>query len=1039
MQKKSTGLVYPATNYCKWIFLLLFPIFLTFFSFETFAQTVKVSGVVKDGTGSVVNGASVNVKGTSIGTITDSLGHYSLNAPGPNSIIIFSLVGFVSVEQVVGTKKTINVSLSASVSNLDEVIVVGYGTQKRRDVTGAISSVSEKDIKERNPVTLFDALQGKAAGVLITNDNGDPSGQGTIQIRGASTINSGNGPLYVIDGIISENADFLNPTDIETIDILKDASSTAIYGARGANGVILITTKKGKAGKPLISFNTYRLYGKLAHELRTTTASELRKYRASRGDANNGYNLDSLNPYLNADNNYQDLLFRTGVKQVASLSIGGGAKGISYYGGITYTDDQSIVTNSWLKRVQSKINVSYQATNKLTVSHSLAFAYQTGNTIPIGNSAKQVFERNPWTSIYRPDGSLAGYVESKRNPVAQALYNINMDNNYTVQFNTQMVYKLTKDLNFTTLFNAQLDNNNNRSLSPSSLTSGGLGDATGSNTFGKNFTWEYQSYFNYNKKLHDHSLTATAAFSANRRREDEIRISMYKYLTEDILIGNIGTIDLPTNKTYTDATAYSGASLIARIGDTYKGRYIVQGTYRRDGSSRFGADNRWGDFYSGSAAWRFSAENFMNGTQNWLNDGKLRISYGKAGNDRLGSNYGSYTTVIFGGDYYNGFSGASESTSLGNNTLHWESTTSLNYGLDLTLIKNKLNVTVDYYTKRTDDLLYGSKLPPESGKQNVNINLGSILNKGLEFSAVATVVSKKDFSMQVSGNISFQSSSILELNNHTPFPSGKWLIQEGGKIGDFYIWKNLGVYQWNESNAYDANGIKLTPSIGSNGLPTGTYTLNGEKYSGTVYNKYRNGFKLQGGDTEWYDANNDGVIDDQDKVIAGNGLPKYFYGVGTTITYKNWSLNFLFNGQVGNKIYNSVRNGQNANSSTYTPPIYDAVLTAWRKPGDISVYPDFKLKDTRGSMSVGYNSLYLEDGSFLRLSSVRLAYNLGQRALRSIKMKQIGAYIYGNNLLTWTDYSWYDPEFSSKGLNIGEDNGKYPKRREIGVGINVNF
>jgi TonB-dependent starch-binding outer membrane protein SusC len=1039
MQKKSTVQVSAICVSCRVLPLLFFTLLSLFTVTNLYAQSVRVSGVIKDASGAAVSGASVNVKGSSIGTVTDTAGRYSLTVPSPSSVLVFSSVGFGSVEQQVGTKRAINVSLASAVSNLDEVIVVGYGTQKKRDVTGSISSVSAKDIQERNPTTLFDALQGKAAGVLITSDNGDPAGQGTIQIRGASTINSGNGPLYVIDGIISENGNFLNPSDIESIDILKDVASTAIYGARGANGVILITTKKGKEGRPLLSLNYYRLYGQLAHKLRTTNSNELRYYRAQRGDGNSGYNVDSLNPYLNADNDYQDLLFRTGVKQVASVSIGGGQKGLSYYGGLTYTDDQSIVLNSWVKRVQSKINVSYKANEKLTVSNSLAFAYQTGNSIPVGNTAKQVFERNPWTSIYRPDGTLAGFVESKRNPVAQALYNVDLDNNYTVQYNMQGVYKFTKDLQFTTLFNAQLDNNTNRTLTPDFLNSNN--QSTGGNTFNKNFYWEYQAYLNYNKKLGDHSLSGTAVFSADRRRVDEIRIGMLNYLDQDLLLGNIATIDLTTAKTYTTATAYSDANLTARVGDTYKGKYIVQGTFRRDASSRFGPKNRWGNFYSGSAAWRFSSEKFMDWAHSWLTDGKLRISYGKAGNDRIGNtNYPSYTVITFGQNYYNGYGAASESTQLGNSEIHWESTTSVNYGLDLTLLKNRLNITADYYTKTTDNLLYGKKLPVETGKTDVNINLGSIVNKGLELSAIATPITTKNFRWDVTGNISFQNAYIKELANHTSFISGnKWLIREGGKIGDFYVWKNLGVYQWDESNAYDANGSKLSPDLDATGKPTGTYTLDGKPYTGTINRKSRNGFVLQGGDTEWQDVNNDGIIDEQDKVIAGNGLPDYFYGIGSTLTYKNWSLNFLFNGQVGNDIYNNVRNAQNNFSSTYTPPIWDAALYSWHQPGDVSQYPYFQRKDTRGSISTGYNSLYIEDGSFLRLSSVRLAYTLGARTASKIKMKSAQLYVYGNNLLTWTDYSWYDPEFSSSGLNIGEDNGKYPKRRELGAGININF
>lgn len=389
------------------------------------AQTITVTGSVKDSKGLPVSGVSVTIKGSSTGTTTNENGSYTISVPSAAAVLVISNIGFVVKEETVGDRTRIDVILAAKSNDLDDVVVIGYGgTVKKRDLTGSIGSVSAKQIEQRQPVTLFDALQGQTAGVLVTNDNGDPAGQGTIQVRGASTINaSGNGPLYVIDGIISENGNFVNPVDIESIEILKDASSAAIYGARGANGVILITTKRGKEGRPLINLNYYHLFGKLSHKIRTTSADELRYYRRMRGDGNNGTNVDSLNPYLNADNDYQDLLFRTAHKQVASLSISGGQKGMTYYAGLNYTDDRSIVINSWIKRVQSKFNINYQPSKKLSISNTLAFAWQTGNNIPVGTSARQVFERNPWTSIYRPDGSIASYVESKRNPVAYAMYN----------------------------------------------------------------------------------------------------------------------------------------------------------------------------------------------------------------------------------------------------------------------------------------------------------------------------------------------------------------------------------------------------------------------------------------------------------------------------------------------------------------------------------------------------------------------------------------------------------------------------------------
>jgi len=1022
-------------NYC-YLRFFLFATVLQLLSFTVLHAQVKVTGVVQDNKQSPLAGVTVTVKGTSTAVFTDADGKYSVTVPGTKSVLVFTNVGFTAKEETVGNRTTINASLAENAADLENVVIIGYGgTSKKKDLTGATAQVGSKQIEERVPVTLFDALQGQAAGVLITNDNGDPFGQGTIQIRGASTINAeGNGPLYVIDGVISENGNFVNPQDIETIDILKDASSAAIYGARGANGVILITTKKGKAGKPNININTYRLYGRLAHKLRTTSASELRYYRANR-DNNSGYNADSTNPYLNADNDYQDLLFRTGIKQVASVSVSGGGSGLNYYGGVNYTDDKSIVLNSWIKRLQGRINLGYNV-GKLSVNHNFSFEWERGNVIPVGNTVKQVFERNPWTSIYRPDGSYASYVESKRNPVAQALFNVDLDNNYTSQFNTTLGYQIYKDLKFTGLFNIQLDNNNNNQFSPSSLTSGGTGNATGSNTFEKISRWQMQSYLNYSKRLGQHQFTGTAGVSMEKRRWDYFTYAMKSYVTESFNTSNAGDIDL--TKTQTDAKAWTLASFFARLGYNYGSKYILQGTFRRDGSSRFGTENQYGNFFSGSAAWRFSQENFMAWARKVLYDGKLRFSSGKTGNDAI-SEYAHSTLMTF-GNYYNGINGAGINPTLGNERIQWETTYNNSYGLDLSFLNGKLNFSADYYTKITEDLLYSDQLAKETGASSVPVNIGSITNKGWEFTLQGTPVTTKDFGWDVSANISFQDPRIKELASHSTFISGNiWLIQEGGRIGDFYMWKNLGVFPYDASNAYTTDGVKLEARNVSADGKTADYYLNGKAYGGTVRQLTRNGIVLQGGDTEWLDKNNDGIIDEADKMIVGNGLPDYFFGISNTVRYKNFSLNFLFNGQMGNEIFNLIRNAQNNTSSTYTPPIWDAVNTSWKQQGDVTKYPLFSRRDTRGSISSGYNSLYIEDGSFIRLASVRLNYTLEQRFAKAAHLKNASIYVYGNNLLTWTNYSWYDPEFSSTGLNIGQDNGKYPKRREVGVGINVNF
>jgi TonB-linked SusC/RagA family outer membrane protein len=1009
---------------------------------QTFAQQ-RVTGIVKETNGSPLPGVGVKIKGGTGGTQTDLDGKFSLTVSGPDAVLVVTYLGFVTREIKVGSQTNLNVTLVENSNDLNEVVVTGYGqSANKRDLTGSQSTVSSKDIAERQPVTLFDAIQGQAAGVLVTNDNGDPMGQGTIQIRGASSINAdGVGPLYVIDGIISENGNFVNPQDIESFEILKDIASASIYGARGANGVILITTKRGKEGKPLVAGQYTYTMGELAHKLRTTSSEELRLYRNIRGV---GVQNDSVQPYLNADNDYQDFMFRTSKKHIVNLNLSGGTKGINYYSSVNYTDNQALVVNSWMKRIQSKVNVSYVLSPKLTISNNLAFSYQTGNVINVGNTAKQIFERNPWTSLYRPDGTLTGAVESKRNPLAYALYEKNIDNDYVAQFNKQVKYQFTDALSFTTMFNGNLENLSNRSITPLAITTNGQN--AGSGMFQRRFYWESQSFFNYNKTFNvDHNFSAVAGFTMDRRRRDRYDISIRNLLNEGVFTSNIGTIDIASG-TGTFATANSNMSLLSRVNYSYKGKYIVQGTFRRDGSSRFGDNNKYGNFLSTSAAWRFTGENFMNWSKGIIDDGKLRFSIGSAGNDAIGD-YRSYTVMDFGGNFYNGKYGASESSVLGNSLIKWETTTATNYGLDLSFLKGRVTLVADYYIKTTKDLLYNSELGKESGKSQVTVNLGSIENRGLELSLMGTAIAKKDFSWDVNANVSFPQAKVKKLANGTSFLSGnRYLIEEGGKIGNFFLWINEGVYQYDVSNAYTPDNQRLTPydvvlsPDGNSVVSHGGYTLNGQEYTGPITSKYNGSTKLAGGDTMWQDTNNDGVIDDLDKVIAGNGLPTSYFGLGNTFRYKRFSLSMLFNGQFGNKVYNYVADGQNRGNSTYTPPVWDAAITSWRKQGDISKFPAPSRRDDRGSMRYGYNSLYLEDGSFIRLSSARFTYALNPKYAEKIKAKNVSIYAFGQNLATWTKYSWYDPEFSTNNqLEPGTDNGRYPKVREFGLGINVNF
>jgi TonB-linked SusC/RagA family outer membrane protein len=1026
------------------------------FSASLLAQggLTKITGTVRDSKGETLIGVNVLIKGTKSGIATDVDGKFSINVPDSKAILVFNYIGFMPKEVPVGNQTTINVVLMENESGLSEVVITGYGqTVKKSDLVGSIGSVGAKQLLERQPTSLADALEGQIAGVQAVTDGGDPLSPGTIQIRGLSSLNSGNGPLYVIDGILNDDASFLNPQDIASIEVLKDAASAAIYGVRGANGVILITTKGGQEGKARLNVNYYHLFGKLAHKLQTASARDLTYYRrVENGGAGTGaaVNPDSVSTFDNKDNDYQDLLYRTGNKDNINLSIAGGQKGLLYYGSFNFVNDQSIIINSFAKTFTTLFNVDYQATDKFKITNHISVNYITGNAVDVGSTASTVFQRNPWVSLYRPDGSIAGFVESKKNPVAYALFSENVPTTYTIQDDIIASYQIYKDLRFTGSASARLDDFNRQTFVPLSITSGATGPNSGTSFVDNKLLYDLQAFFNYSKTFgKDNTITAVAGWSRDRHQDNGYNLALQNYLSEVIRVSSDATlINTGINST---ATYSSTESLFARAQYAYKDKYIVNGTFRRDGSSRFGDQNKWGDFGAGGFAWRISSEKFLEWTKKYVDDIKLRYSYGVLGNDNL-TDFGYSTLLNFGvgtvttnSGIYNGNNAAYVSPNLGNPTLRWEKTTTQNFGLDLTMFGGRLTITPEYYIKLTNGLLSSQILPEETGLKSGAINLGNISNHGFELTINATPIASKNFSWNINGNVTLQDPGLITYLSPTATAiQGSYLIKQGGHIGDFYLLKNLGVYRWDVSNEYDTQGNRLTP-VGVNAAgttATGYNEANGAPYTGPTHQLSRNGKVLIGGSTIWQDINNDGVIDENDRQVVGNAVPKVLFGVTNHFTYKNWTLNFLINASFGNKVYNSIANGLNLESSNFTPPTVTAIYHSWINPGDIAIYPNFNgtVKDTYGSIANGENSLYLEDGSFIRLASVKLTYNLPAKFLSKIKARTFSVYAYGNNLLTWTNYSWYDPEFSSTNvLQQGFDSGKYPRRREAGLGINIGF
>jgi TonB-linked SusC/RagA family outer membrane protein len=507
-------------------------------------------------------------------------------------------------------------------------------------------------------------------------------------------------------------------------------------------------------------------------------------------------------------------------------------------------------------------------------------------------------------------------------------------------------------------------------------------------------------------------------------------------VTESVLTMNSTQVKNPAT---TNEEKYFKTSVFARLGYSFQGKYLFNSNFRADASSRFGKDNKWGYFPSASVGWRFSEEKFMDWSRKYLDDGKFRVSYGAIGNDKIGP-YDAIQRYTFGSNYYNGVSGVGPNSTFGNNKLAWESVNQFNIGMDLALLKGRLSFTVDYYNKTTNNLLYSAPLPSNTGYSTVKVNVGSIQNKGVEFVLSGYPVRTRDWQWSVSYNMSVNNNTVKELYEGTELLPGSpnlWKVTEGGRLGNFFGYVALGVYSYDQSNAWTPDyKQQLTPVFVNNAF-TG-YTLDGKPYTGTVKQLTTNGLVSKGGDMIWQNNYLDSVIDDNDRIILGNAQPKWVAGLNNSVTYKQFILSFDFYISWGGSIYNSARANLNRNVTTNVTPEPDYIHKAWWHPGDVTIYPVASNNSLGNARDL--SSLYLEDASFIRLRNARLSYELPKKIISKVKLQNVSVFVFGNNLLTWTNYTWYDPEISlGSALTPGNDNGRFPRKREYGGGINLNF
>ncbi|WP_057940284.1 SusC/RagA family TonB-linked outer membrane protein [Algoriphagus resistens] len=1021
----------PTKLLCRHTVLLLITVFTL--AFSALAQEGTISGVVKDAeSGELLIGVAVMVKGSTTGVTSDIDGSFSISGVEIGDVLRFSYLGYTAKEVGVENMGYLNVSLESSTSDLDEFVVIGYGVQEKRNLTGSIVSVGSEEVQKTNVQDPISLLQGRAAGVQVTSNSGAPGGGMTINIRGNSSLNSGNTPLYVVDGVPletnvssslngSENFGLnplaaINPSDIASVEVLKDAASTAIYGSRAANGVVLITTKRGKAGKAQVNLNVSTGVSEITRKLDVLNASQYRSavldsYRNAGGDREPiSAIVDSLSSTNNGDVDWQSELLRKAWQTNVDLSILGGTEDFKYAWSSSYLNQDGIILNSNYKRITSRLNVDFDVSERLTIGQSVSFSNAVNNRINAAGSGnlsiiRELLIRPPTYSMYLPDGSLNGYQFGKRNPVGLAELSTNLNKSNRIIAGQYLEYKIVEGLKFRTSINVDFLAMKEDTFIPSTLDYR-EGYNTGSVRSINNITWANENVFTYQKTFQGkHNLGALAGFSFQEWKYERTGLDGMFFPSDNIRTLNAaGTI---SNQDVNITTEHSLQSFFGRVSYDFDRKYLVEANVRADGSSRFGKDNRYAYFPSASVGWRFSDEGLFDQSA-FLDDGKLRFSVGQTGNEAIG-NYTSQGEFSVGTNYLD-YSGASPSV-MPNSGLTWETTTQYNAGIDLSFWEGRLALTGDAYIKNTSDLLYNVPIPRETGFDFITQNIGMIQNKGVEILLASRNLVGGDFNWNTSVNISSNSNIVKELpesllTNGFIQNGAFHILQEGYPIGTFYGWQFDGVYARDEDNV--------------GGITNGS--------QGPVYS---------GGDPIWEDLNGDNVIDQSDRQIIGNATPDFYGGITNDFSYKNFSLNVFFQFSYGNEIYSEINHQRNS-IVRYNNLSTDA-LNRWREQGDITDYPKPVQDDPLQSDS-RIQSRWVEDGSYIKLKNVSLRYSLPFDVVDRIGFSRLDAYITGTNLITWTDYTGFDPDVSSySGLRLGVDEGSYPQSRTVILGLTIGF
>lgn len=1023
----------------------------------THAQRRQVSGVVKSETGSPMPGVTILLKGTTMGVSTDPDGKFAIQAM-PEDVLKISFIGYLSEQIPVGNKTYFDITIQPDIATLSEVVVIGYGESKRKDVTGSISSVSGAELRKTNPVTIDQALQGKVAGMVVQQVSGQPGGGVSVQIRGISSFGS-SGPLYVIDGVIiggtatmgagTNPLAAINPSEIESVDVLKDASATAIYGSQATNGVIIVTTKRGAVTPPRISYDFYTGFQQVPKRIPIMNLQEYATFINER-NGGLGWGFDKrpefANPqYLGKGTDWQKELFRNAPMTNHTVTINGGDARTQYLFSGSYFKQEGIATGSDFRRISVRLNLDNKTTNWLKIGTSLQLANIKENVNSTSsNVINAALSQTPDIAVRSADGSWGGaynpngWVNSTINPFAIATINKDQANRNQVFGNAYAEILFGKSLTLRNEVTGSFSMATEDKFNPS-YTMGLVKNTSnsGSYNYGQNIYTTIRNYLTYSHTFNErYNANVMVGHEAQLSKGENVSAGRNNFPSNNVQVISSGD---PTSATNSGSKSQNAQeSYFGRLNLGLFDKYLITGNVRADGSSRFAAGNRWVTTYSGAVAWKIHNEDFLKNFKD-INELKLRVGYGLTNNQNVRDF--AYTSTL--ATVATGLSGISQLTeNIGNPYVEWEKTKYSNIGLDAALLSWRLNFSVDFYNRKTDGLLMQIPLPFYSGTivgwspgalDAPYVNVGTISNKGFDFKISSTNIQGKDLTWKTDLTVSRNVNKVLKLNTDgaslVGWPYSQTVV--GNSIGQFFGYKADGVFAKKED--FETHAL---PTKNGAPLPVGAA-----------------GGSIWYGDLKFKDINGDKMIDERDQTFLGSPIPKIQLGLNNSFSYKKFDLNVFLTGNYGNKVFNQMRmNGEYPGTSFgYLKALNNYAKLALIDPAkpatDINnvyvVNPDTDIPGIRNDNTNGNtraSDKYVEDGSFIRFKTISLGYSLSDKLLEKAHIHSLRVYVNVSNAFLITKYKGMDPEIGSwNPLNAGYDNGFYPQPRVFTVGASLQL